>query len=133
MEFFLFGLGLLIFALIFLAITLGVTGVALTLLKNTFEGVVGYFEQSFRYPLRLTAEKNILAWLYFIIVGYLFFLVLFIDMNLSGTSARLTGDVINLRRFSNSLLAVVIFLLNLPLIPLVGAKYPLRRNPRRWT
>ena len=129
MEIF-FGLCLLIIIIGVSATVLGIGTVAFAFVVGVYKDIVGYFEQSFHYPLISKPEKNIFVWLYAACVGYLFFLVLFIDMNTAGVSARLTSDVINLRRSSNSLLAVVIFLLNIPLLPLVWARYPLQRDNR---
>lgn len=99
-------------------------------INRLFDSVATYWEQSFRYPLRLDAEKNILVWLYITIVAYLLFFVLFVDMNVAGASARVSSDVINLRRFTNSVMGVVVMLLNLPLLPLIWAEYPLQQDNR---
>ena len=128
METFLSFLTMLFFVGLFLAAFLVTGGGVLVVLGKLFNRIVSYWEQSFRYPLWLRTEKNILIWLYIVVVAYLFFLALFVDMNVAGVSTRLSSDVINLRRFTNSIMGAIIFLLNLPLIPLLWAKYPLKRD-----
>ncbi|WP_109078245.1 hypothetical protein [Aggregatibacter kilianii] len=120
-----------VFVLIILSVVLlgfaGLFGAGISLMmKGAFEGITNYFEGLYHHPLK--GKTSVFMWLYAVFVAYFVFLPLFVDFAVAGASVRVNGDIINLRRMTNSLLGVSAILINLPLLPLLLRLKPLQAD-----